>query len=302
MKRNNKKNRQSIQRQPKAPQGVSFGSSLVDIIIPVRGRFDLLSKCLESIEPAFPGMAYNIIILDNASHEESVPDHAQVNDFYIAMTSRYPNLIVLQQKENLGFPRGCNVAARRKTSPLLFFLNSDVILDPDSGLRLINKLDNPMIGVVGMKLRFASEGEYVDAQMNSGIRPPGRLQHICLSVNYNGDIYHPFIGWEIDHPRINALTSVCAVTGAAMMVRRNVFVKAGGFYEGYGMGTFEDVDLCMMVREQGHDIVAVPNATGIHYTNATMEQLKTGFPLQTNASVFKGRWGEKLLWWDYFVL
>lgn len=300
MKRNSKKNRRQ-QPQPSA-QGMSFGSSLLDIIIPVRGRFDLLEKCLESIEPAFPEIAYNIIIIDNASHEEAVPEHALVNDFYNAMTFKYPGLIVLRQKENLGFPRACNVAVRRKTSPLIFFLNSDIILDPNSGLKLINKLDNPMVGIVGMKLRFASESDYVDARMNASIRPPGRLQHICLSVNYNGDIHHPFIGWDVDHPRVNVLTSVCAVTGAALMTRRNLFMKAGGFYEGYGMGTFEDVDLCMTVREQGHDIVAVPEATGIHYTNATMEQLKSGFPLQTNASVFKGRWGDKLLWWDYFVL
>lgn len=298
MKRRNKKQLP----QPK-PQLLSYtGNTLLDIIIPVRGRFDLLAKCLEAIPNAFQDIAYNVVIVDNNSADPVVPDHDRVKPFYAEMTRLYPELTVIYQKENLGFPRACNVAVRRKNSPLLFFLNSDVLLDSVAGNNLIRAMDNPMVGVAGMKLRFASEGDYMDASINPSIRPAGRLQHICLSVNYMGEVYHPFLGWEIDHPRINALTSVFAVTGAALMVRRNSFIKAGGFYEGYGLGTFEDVDLCMMIREQKQDVITVPAATGIHYTGATMEQLQTGYPMQTNASIFNGRWGDKLLWWDYFVL
>jgi GT2 family glycosyltransferase len=138
--------------------------------------------------------------------------------------------------------------------------------------------------------------------MDFNIRPPGRLQHICLSVNYAGRIYHPFLGWSLDHPRINGLQTVFAVTGAAMMVRRSLFVQAGGFLEDYGMGTFEDVDLCMMSRELGLNVVTVPAAEAVHYTNATAEQLKLGFPMHINDSLFKARWGSKLIWWDFFTL
>lgn len=284
------------------PASVSVSSTLLDIVILTRGRLDLLERCLRSIPDAFPEISYNIILVDNASSE--VMDKQDVIGFYRRIESEYPMLTVVRSDKNLGFPAGCNLGARRKNSPILFFLNNDVILDPGSGTRLISALDDPDVGVVGMKLRFADAGEYADLGLQSGpnIRPAGRIQHIGLSVSVNGDVYHPFLGWEIDHPKVNAQRVTFAVTGAAQMLRRSAFIKAGGFYEGYGLGTFEDVDLCMMVREQGKQVVVVPEATAVHFTGATVEQLQAAYPLSANANLFRSRWMEKLTWWDFFIL
>lgn len=296
------KRKQRPQTMTKKPQLSSSGISntLLDIVIPVRDRFDILEACLDSIGPAFPEIDYNIIIVDNGS-DEVIPKE-QVIDFYRKVEALYPNLTVIRNKNNPGFAASCNQGARRKNSPILFFLNSDVVLDVASGMELLKSMDDPKTGIAGMKLRFADIDQYTNAGLNPSIRPAGKLQHVGLSVNTNGDIYHPYVGWDVDHERFKDLRVVFAVTGAALMLRRNTFIKAGGFYEGYGLGTFEDVDLCMMVREQGLDVTINQNATAIHYTGATMEQLQTPYPMNQNSGLFRSRWLEKLIWWDFFML
>lgn len=299
MGKKNKKKEQA--KKTSLPSKVSVtGTTLVDIVIPVRGRFDLLERCVASIYSAFPGISYNIIIVDNNSAESVGKDVAM--EFYRKLENSVEELTVIRNNDNPGFSASCNQGARRKSSPIIFFLNSDIILDPGSGSLLIQSLDDPAVGIVGMKLRFAEEGDYVDAGLNPSIRPAGKLQHAGLSVNVNGDVYHPYLGWDTDHPRINAQRAVFAVTGAALMLRRNTFLKAGGFYEGYEVGTYEDVDLCMMVRDQGQEVIVNPAAEAVHYTGATVEQLQFPYPLNQNASLFRSRWMNKLIWWDFFQL
>lgn len=295
-----RKNRPQTTSKKPLLSSSGISNTLLDIVIPVRGRFDLLARCLDSIAGAFPEVACNVIVVDNDS--DGVVDKDQVIRFYREQEALYPNLIVIRNNDNPGFARSCNQGARRKNSPILFFLNSDVILDPGSGTELLKSMDDPKVGVAGMKLRFATEGEYTDGGMNPSIRPAGKLQHIGLSVNVNGDIYHTYLGWDTDHERVNKQKVVFAVTGAALMLRRNTFLKAGGFYEGYGLGTFEDVDLCMLCREQGLDVIVNPQAEAVHFTGATMEQLQTPYPMSQNNNLFRSRWMEKLIWWDFFQL
>jgi len=93
-----------------------------------------------------------------------------------------------------------------------------------------------------------------------------------------------------------AQRDVYAVTGAALMTRRNLWHKIGGFNEAYGQGTFEDVEYCMIARELGYNIIVAPDAKGTHYTGATAERNQIGFPLQQNRITFLQKWANKLKW------
>jgi len=75
--------------------------------------------------------------------------------------------------------------------------------------------------------------------------------------------------------------------------------KVGGLFLGYGMGTFEEVDYQMVVRELGYNILVEPQASGIHYTGATVEKYGLGYNLRNNQMLFLQRWGEKLSWWQW---
>jgi GT2 family glycosyltransferase len=268
---------------------VSSVNSSVDIVIAVHQRFDLLAECLRAIPAATDNYGYRIIIVDNGSP----PDIA--NDFYFSIND--PSIKIIRNKENLGFPKACNQGFDRGFSQLVFFLNDDVILKPKSIRYLIETMNNDAkIGVAGMKLIFP---ENTDLPQNEHERPAGKIQHIGLATNIRAEFVHQFLGWSPDHPKVNAMRDVYAVTGAALMTRRLLFTKAGKFYEGYGRGTYEDVDYCLAVHQMGYNVVVVPEAEGIHHTGATATTYGIGYPLNENRAIFLQRWQKFLDWSEW---
>ncbi len=260
--------------------------TLIDVCIAVHGRFDLLEKCLNAIPDAMGDIAYQVYLFDNDSPREDA------DEFYPTLNR---SIKVIRSKHNLGFPKACNRMANASKSPLIFLLNSDVILDAGSVDLLVREMDNSKTGVVGMKLAFPEDAEGLEPTR----RPAGKLQHIGLTTTIKTEIIHPFMGWSIDHPRVMAQREVFAVTGAALMTRRSIWRRVRGFDEAYGGGTFEDVEFCCAVREMGYNIVVEPKASAVHYTNATAEKYGIGFPLHQNQMIFMQRWGNKIKWWHY---
>jgi len=272
--------------------------ALVDIVIPVHGQFELLSKCLDAIPEAFGDILYQIYIFDNGSPKE------EANKFYVTLES-YEDIAVIRNHQNLGFPRACNNGAKRGNSPLIFFLNSDVILQEGSGEKLVKEMDDPKTGIAGMKLIYPPHKDTEAAGLNVQIRSPGRLQHIGLVADVRAQVSHVFVGWDHTHPKVNKVHEIMAVTGAALMIKRNLFIKVKMFDEIYGQGTWEDVDLCMKIREIGYNIVVNPESVGIHYTGASAEKYKQGFPLNRNHQLFVQRWRDEkkqLEPWDWRIL
>ena len=268
-------------------------TTLVDVIIPVMNRFDILKDCLDALPEAMGDITYQVYIFDNGSEK------LDADLFYRSVGS---GVQVHRCQMNIGFPRACNQTFRRGKSPLVFFLNSDVILEKGSVDKLVKKLDDPKVGVVGMKLVFPAFIDQQKAEIRMDIRPEHKLQHIGIVTGIRGDLKHTHVGWDADHPRVNAQDETMAVTGAALMTRRFLFRDAGMFWEGYEMGTHEDVDLCLQIREMGYTVNVVPEAKDVHYTGATAEQYKVGFPLHRNYQLFMQRWEGKLKQWDWRVL
>ena len=268
--------------QPQKPK------ELLNIVIAVYGRFDLLKRCLKSIPEAAGEISYNIILVDNNS-----PDQAEADIFYEQIKDN-KNVILIRNKQNLGFPRACNLGARKGNAPLIFMLNSDVILEPLSIDKMVRVLDDPKIGVAGMKLIFPDDAG--ELRQNKYVRPNGKIQHVGLATNARGEFFHIFLGWSPDHPKVNKVREVYAVTGAALMTRRHLWERAKGFNENYGGGTYEDVHYCLQVRDMGYNVITEVNAQGTHYTNASSEKYGIGFPLEVNRLTFLSQWANKLNW------
>ncbi len=267
---------------------------LVSIVIPNYQRFDLLRKCLDAIPDAMEDIPYEIILVENGSSRK------EAMEFF----SSYPlpeNLQVVKLTKNIGFPAAVNRGVKSATSPLIFLLTNDVILDPGSGVPMVMDMDNPEIGIVGMKLRFPSDIELSEASLvhGNGNRPAERVQHIGLFTNLRGQIFHMYLGWSVDNPRVCALREVYAVTGAAFMTRRKLWHKVGGMDEVFGKGCYEDIDLCLKLREAGLMVVVNQKATAKHYTGATAEQSKEAFPLNQNRIIFEQKWYNKLMYTEW---
>ena len=279
-RRRNNKPQSQIKKPLIAPT-----NTLVDIVIPVYRRFDLLEKVLDSIPSAANGITYTTICVDNGSPvDESEPFYSSRDDIY-----------VIKNSDNLGYPKACNQGVQRGNSPLIFILTSDVILEPNAIDAMVRELDDPKLGVVGMLLKFP---EYAEG-LNPQIRPSGKVQHVGLETNIHGNWVHQFIGWSVDNPKVQAQREVYAVTGAAFMTRRSLWNKVGGYDERYGLGTWEDVDYCMSIRELGYNIIVSTKAIATHYTGATAEAYKIGFPMNDNRMKFIQKWSEKLRWTEF---
>jgi GT2 family glycosyltransferase len=147
------------------------------------------------------------------------------------------------------FAENCNEGGLAATTPYIVFLNDDTKADQDDWLdRLTDPFQHPDVGVVGCRL----------------IYPDGRLQHtgITFMVDSNGHLHGQ--NRTIDAPS----GLVGAVTGACLAIRADVFRAAGGFDENYRNGN-EDVDLCLRVRNAGHDVYYQADCTIIHHESAS---------------------------------
>jgi GT2 family glycosyltransferase len=271
--------------------------SLVDIIIPVFNRSDLLQRCLEYIPEACKENPYSIYVLDNGSQVSAGMIGAQaappINEAVrIREICTAHKAFHFRQGTNMGFPAGCNYLAKKGTSPLIFFLNDDVFLLPGSIDKLVRVMDDPSIGVAGMKLLFP-----LDSQ--DPIRPAGKIQHVGISTNIRGDFFHQYISWSPENPRTRRLKYPIAVTGAAMMTRRKIFRDAGGFFEGYGLGTYEDIEYCFKVRELGYNIYIEHEAIGFHLTGATVTSQNMSYQLNANRDLFRVRWKDKIFYTEW---
>lgn len=259
-------------------------TSLVDVIICVYGRFDLLERCLASIPGAFGDISYRIILVDNFS-----PNQEEAKQFY---ANHLDTGKIIRNKRNLGYAPANNLGVRNSYSPLLFFLNSDVILDAGSVKQLITNLDDVNIGVAGMFLTFPEDVNAMGLKPMG--RPVGKVQHVGLETNIHGQFIHMYVGWSADNPRVLARRESYAVTGAALLTRRKLFEKFKGFDEQYLGGCYEDVDYCMKVREAGYNIVVDVKAHGVHYTGASAESANIGFPMGDNQLKFIQKWKPKI--------
>lgn len=264
---------------------------LLDVVITTAGRFDLLEQCLDALQKSVNAPPYKVTLIDNGSDsEERIKNSAIFDDEYDIPfeTKRFP--------QNLGFPQAANEGAKMGSAPLIMFLSDDVLVKPDTLQRVFDAFADPQIGVMGIKLLFPEDS----TQPN---RPAGKVQHIGLCLNIRGEPIHPLVGWSPDHPKTMISQDVWAVTGACLTVRRELFDRAGKFDLKYGKGTYEDVTLCLRVRQLGFRIKMLADAIAYHHVGATIEKRKEGFPLGQNLQLFRAEFGNSgLLTWNEYEI
>lgn len=258
-----------------------ISNTLVDIAILTAGIIEpsVFEKCLSACFQESHTAASKIYLF-----RDGVP--AETKDAYSEILKRYP-VSVSQQSDNKGYPYGANRAIKSGTSPLVLFVSDDVILHEGTLQKLVRRMDDPSIGMCGLKLIFPEDSIDVG-------RPAGKVQHVGHGVDVRGEVTHPLLGWRPGHPKCNISRDVISVTGAAFMVRRKTFIQAGGFWEGYGKGYFEDVDLCLEIRKLNQRVFIDTEATATHYTGATFIKKNDPMPLEHNKMIFRQRKGNLL--------
>jgi len=215
----------------------------VSIIIPVYNRWRLTQRCLESICGAAEQAAYEVIVVDNHSTDDT-------NRVLQAVEG---DVTVLRQPENRGFAAACNAGARLAQGEHLLFLNNDTEVKPgwlDSLLGCARAEES--VGAVGAKLLY----------------PAGDVQHAGIAISVKKVPYLIFQHFGAEHPAVCEKREMQAVTGACMLVPKSIFDQAGGFDEEYYNG-FEDVDFCLRLRQQGLRVIYCPEATITHHEESS---------------------------------
>lgn len=150
-----------------------------------------------------------------------------------------------------------NFGASEAKGEHLLLLNNDVeVVSRDWLTALVEHAQRPEVGAVGAKLLY----------------PDGRIQHAGLVLGVVGPANHAFKYQPADQSSYQGLADVVrncsAVTGACLMVRKKAFDEVGGFDLRFRVA-YNDVDLCLKLRQRGYLIVYTPFAVLSHYESAT---------------------------------
>jgi hypothetical protein len=184
------------------------GSPLVSIIIPIRDKVELLKRCLSSIKKKTIYQNYELMIVDNDSSEKTtLPYLREIAEVHAVLPYPHPfNWAAIN-----------NFAARQTKGDYLLFLNNDMeVIEPDWLGAMLEHAQRDKVGTVGAKLLYPYDG----------------IQHAGAIIGLGGRCGHAFKGLARDAPGYfdfaKVIRNYSAVTGACMMVPRQVFDKIGG--------------------------------------------------------------------------
>ena len=249
----------------------SPSSPRVSIVIPAYKNLTFTLECLAALHAAGELDAAEVIVIDDASGDDSAQVLAQV-----------PGLKLLTNPENLGFIRTCNRAAEAARGEFLVFLNNDVQVRR---------------GWLAALLRPFAEEDAVGATAPKMLFPDGRLQEAGARIGLDGTSEMIGIFEDPALARWNVRREVDYASGACLAVRREVFAELGGFDVTFAPAYCEDADLCFRLRKRGLRIIYEPTSEIIHHLSVTSNSISNGFKHKLavrNQQKFLERWGEEL--------
>ncbi len=250
---------------------------LVSIIIANRDQPEMLRRCLNSVWRT-EYSHYEIVIVENGSRDP------RTHNYYWDL-AKQPNIRIVNYVHDFNFADAINFGVKHSQGSALLLLNNDTIIINNDWLeRMLEHALRPDVGAVGAKLYFGDN----------------RVQHGGVILNLGGVAGHFHVGFSrYDygyHCRLIVIQNLSAVTGACLMTRREVFDKVGGFDPQFVL-TFNDVDYCLKLRQQGYRIVWTPYAELYHFESATRGPDNTPEKQSRfagEAEQFRSKWKEVL--------
>lgn len=254
------------------------------LIIPIYGRYDFVQHQMAqfSIDPEFN--RYEVIyVLD----DPRITHEFLVTCYGVYETFRFPFRIILSS-ENLGFSGANNLGFRFAKAPLVLFMNSDVMpINPGWASQLVAQYkDTQNIGILGATLLY--EDETVQHRGMEFCQDPS---HDGLWMNY-----HPQKGFPLSLCDQFDMRQFDCVTGACMLMSKQLFADLQGFDKSYILGDFEDSDLCLRVIQAGYDIYVSGNVA-LYHLERLSQNMGAPTKWKQNLSLLNGlrhtaRWNE----------
>ncbi|MER3453164.1 MAG: hypothetical protein C4344_05870, partial [Acidimicrobiia bacterium] len=213
------------------------------IVIPVWNEWATTRACLDALRPTL-GVRDEVVVVDNGS-----------TDATPAGLRRYPWVRVVRNAENRGFAAACNQGAAVAGGEVVVFLNNDT-LPVDRWLdTLLAPFADPVVVATGPRSNSVSGAQLVPDAAYDPARP-AELRRFVRS-------------WRQRHDGLVSETD--RLVGFCLAVRRAAFEAVGGFEEAFGIGGFEDDDLCRRLRAAGGRLLIVHAAFVHHHGHRTFD-------------------------------
>lgn len=248
----------------------SIDEPLVSIIVLTYNNLDYTKQCLHSLEVYSDYENIEIIVVDNASVDES--------PIYLAdWASKDSRRIFIANDANLGFSAGNNVGLRMARGEYLVMLNNDTYVTPGWVRTLANHLRrHPEVGLVGPVTNNIGNEAKIDIHYES-------MEEMIARAG--------------DYTRRNAGKAFPIETAAffCAMITRQAYEKVGGLDEQFGVGFFEDDDYCRRLEQQGLSKLCAEDVFVHHHLSASFDKLRADKKMELferNKGLYESKWGK----------
>lgn len=255
------------------------GNPLISVIIPNKDHTDDLDICLKSLYEKSSYKNFEVIIVENNSTEK------ETFEYYEALTKKHGNIKIVTWKGKFNYSAINNFGVNYAKGEYILLLNNDVEIINGSCLEeMLMFAQRKDVGAVGAKLYYSDD----------------TVQHAGVILGLGGTAGHAHKHFGRSHPGYMARASIAqnltACTAACLMMRRDVFDEVGGLDENFEVA-FNDVDLCMKIREKGYLVVFTPYAELYHYESKSRGNDSTPEKLERfrgEIDRFKEKWQKQL--------
>ena len=243
-------------------------SPKVSIVIPTKNAGDLVEKCIADLRATAVYEPYEIVVIDHESDEPRLRE-------YLATESVAGRLRVFPYHGPFNYAAMNNAAIKQTDGELVLLLNNDVDGFSPGWL-------DQMVATMELDAKIAAVGALLHY-------PDGAIQHAgviltpkrpCIAAH--AGLPHDALGYQ---GRIRSLQEFSAVTAAFMLVRRSAFDAVGGFDEAFP-DDYNDIDLCLRLRQAGFKIVYNPQVQASHWESRSRR------PKETAKNLYLARWRE----------
>ena len=211
-----------------------------------------LEQCVLSVQKALEGIDGEIIVIDNASSDDSCE----------MMKTKFPHIKLIENKDNLGFPKGNNIGVAQAKGEYVCILNPDTVVAEDTFFKILNSqlvTRNSQLGIIGCKL-IDGAGNFLP-ESKRGVPTPWvaftKIFGLYKISNYFGKYY-------AQHLSENESGKVDILVGAFMVMKRELYLKVGGFDENCFMYS-DDIDLSYLALKSGKSNYYFHETSVIHY-------------------------------------
>ncbi|QNI83104.1 O-antigen biosynthesis protein [Synechococcus sp. RS9907] len=236
---------------------------LVSVLIPFRDRVDLTQSCVASLRRCAGAVAYELILIDNGSEEAATKA-------WLDAQAQLDDVCVVRVDEPFNYSRLNNIGRRHAQGSHLLLLNNDIEFRSAEVLQaLLDPFAYRSTSAVGARLNY----------------PDGSIQHqgVALVKGERRCVVEP--GKHLHSPAVLAtLTPLLvqeeftAATGACLMLRSSDFDRIQGFDEDLAV-VFNDVDLCLRLRQSGGSVVVTPFVEIVHHESISRGKDREGAAL-----------------------